>query len=127
MTRRTTQLFRRIMIRMTEPDTICRRLLRRAHQTSELMTSATRRDVSSVCLCIRRVTAKTSDMSVQPRRNRERNATTVSPVTTGTSSTRSSVLRMIEPGVETAQRWKRFDLSALRIRVTDRADLARGI
>ena len=38
-----------------------------------------------------------------------------------------SVLRMIEPRVETAQRWKRFDLSALRVCVTDGADRARRV
>lgn len=34
------------------------------------------------------------------------------------------VFRVIEPDVETAQRRKRFDFSALHVRVTDRADRA---
>jgi hypothetical protein len=41
-----------------------------------------------------------------------------------TGGTSGTVFRMIEPDVESAQRWKSFNLSALNIRVTDRADLA---
>jgi len=89
------------------------------------MTGAARRDVSPICLRARRVTTKTSDMSVLSRGNREPYATTISPVTSSTR--RITVLRVIEPRVETAQRWKRFDLSALRVCVTDRADRARWI
>ena len=45
-----------------------------------------------------------------------------------TSSTSSvTVFGVIEPRVETLQRWKRFDLATLSVRVTDRADLARRI
>lgn len=87
------------------------------------MTRAARRDVAPVCLGTRRVTAKTRDVSIQPRGNREPDATTISPVTSGT--TRVTVFRMIEPRIKTAQRRKRFDLSTLSVRVTDRADLAR--
>ena len=46
-------------------------------------------------------------------------------MTSGTS--RTTVLRVIEARIETAQRWKRFDLTALRVCVTDRADRARWI
>ena len=110
---------------MTKPDSIRGRLLGSANQTSELVTGAARRDVSSICLSSGRVTAKTGDVSIQSRGNREPNATTISPVTSGASST--TVFRVIEPRVETPQWWKRFDLSTLSIRVTDRADLARRI
>jgi len=110
---------------MTEPDTKRTRLLRRTDQTSELMTRAARRYVSPIRLRARRVTAKTHDMSIQPRRNREPNPTTISPVTG--SASRITVLRVIEPRIETAQRWKRFDLSALRVCVTDGADRARRV
>ena len=89
------------------------------------MTRAARRDVSSISLRPRRVTAKTSHMSIKPRRNRQPNPTTISPVTSPAS--RITVLRVIEPRIETAQRWKRFDLSALRVCVTDSADRARRI
>ena len=89
------------------------------------MTSAARRDVPPIHLRTGRVTAKTSDMSIQSRRNRESNTTTITPVTSGTSCT--TVPRVIEPRVETAQRRKRFGLSALSVRMTDRADLARWI
>jgi len=40
---------------------------------------------------------------------------------------RSGMFRMIEPDVETAQRWKRFHLPTLRIRMADRTDLTSGI
>ena len=125
MTRPTSQLLRRIVTCMTEPNSIGRRLLRSANQTPGLMTSAARRDVFSVCLRSRRVTAKTRDVSIQSRRNREPNTTTISTMTRGTS--RTTVFRVIERRVETAQRWKRLDLSTLSIRVTDRADLTRLI
>ena len=46
-------------------------------------------------------------------------------MTRGTCS--AAVRRVFEPRVETLQRWKRFDLATLRVRVTDRADLARWI
>ena len=89
------------------------------------MTRAARRDVSSIRLRARRVTAETSHMRILSRGNRESDATTIAPVTSSTR--RITVLRVIEPRVETAQRWKRFDLSALRVSVTDRADRARWI
>ena len=89
------------------------------------MTGAARRDVPSIHLSIRRVTAKTGDVCIQPRRNREPNTTTISPVTSGTS--RSTMVGMIEPRIKAAQWWKRFDLPTLSVRVTDRADLARRI
>ena len=68
------------------------------------------------------MTTETRDVSVRSRWNRQPDTTTISPVTIGTS--RSTVFCVIEARVETAQRWKSLDLSALRIRVTDRADLA---
>ena len=43
------------------------------------------------------------------------------------AATCGRVFRMIESHIETSQRWKRFDLSALHIRVTDSADRARRI
>ena len=110
---------------MTKANTKRTRLLGRADQTPGLMTCAARRDVSTIRLRARRVTAKTSDMRILPRGNREPDATTISPVTSSTR--RTTVLRVIEPRVETAQRWKRLDLSTLHVRVTDRADRARRI
>lgn len=110
VTRRTTQL----VIRMTEADPKATRLLRSADQTPGLMTDSAR--------SLFRVTCKTSDMSIHSRRNREPNATTITPMTSGTC--RTTVLRVIESRVETAQRWKCFDLSTLRVCVTDRADRA---
>jgi hypothetical protein len=45
-----------------------------------------------------------------------------------TGRTRSvPVFRVIESGVEAPQRWKRFHLSALRVRMTDRTNLTRWI
>ena len=125
MTRRTTQLLRRIVTCMTEPHSIRPRLLRRTNQTPGFMTSAARRDVSSICLSVGRVTAKTRDVSIQSRWNREPNTTTISTMTSGTS--RTTVFRVIKRRVETTQRWKRFHLSTLSVRVTDRADLTRLI
>ena len=110
---------------MTEPNPIRTRLLRRANQLSRLMTGAARRDVSPIRLRARRVTAKTRDMRIHSRRNREPNTTTIPPVTRGAS--RTTMLRVIEPCVETAQRWKRFHFSTLRVCMADRADLARRI
>ena len=89
------------------------------------MARAARRDVSSVCDGAWRVTAKTRDMSIEPRWNREPNAGTISSMASDTGRTR--MLRVLEPRIKTAQRWKRFDLSALHIRVTNRANLARRI
>lgn len=107
---------------MTEAHSIGRRLLPSANQTPELMTSTARREVATVCLSIGRVTTKTSDVSIQPRWNREPHAITVSAMTSGT--TRIRMLRVIEPGVETPQRGKRFDLSTLNIGMTIRANRA---
>ena len=84
------------------------------------MAGAARCDVASVCLCVRRMTAKTRDVRIQSRWNRERNATAIFSMTGYTTG--RSVLRMIEPDIETAQRWKSFELSALNVRVTDSAD-----
>ena len=67
-----TQSFRRIMFRMTEPNSKCRGLFGRANKTSQLMTSAARRDVTPVHLCRRRMTTETRYMSIHPRRDRER-------------------------------------------------------
>jgi len=89
------------------------------------MTSAARRDVSPIGLCIRRVTAKTSDVSIQSRRNRESNTITISPVTRGASSV--AVFCVIELRVETTQWWKYLELSTLHICMTNGADLARWI
>lgn len=86
------------------------------------MTGAARRDIAPVRLCVRRVTAKTRDVSILPRRNRQPHTATVSPVTGSTRSIR--VFRVIEPRVEATQWRKRLNLSALNVRVTDRADLA---
>ena len=89
------------------------------------MTGAARRDVASVCLRARRVAAKTRDVRIESRRNRESNTATISPVTRRTRC--ACMFRVIEPRVETTQRWKRLDLSALNVRVTDCADLTRLI
>ena len=67
------------------------------------------------------MTAKTRNVRIQPRRNREPNATAVTTMASSTSSAR--VLRVIEPCVEAAQWGEGFDLSALNVRVTNRADL----
>src|SRR5215213_518183 len=113
------------MTRVTEAHSKSRRLLRSANQTPELMTGAARRDASPVCLRAWRMTRKTGDVRIHSRWNRKPNAATIPPVTSGTGG--ATVLRMIEPRIETAQSWKRFDLSTLSVRVTDRADLARRI
>ena len=61
----TRQLLRCIMTRVTESNSIRRCLLGRANQTPELMAGAARGNVASVCLCVRRVTAKTGDVRIQ--------------------------------------------------------------
>ena len=48
-------------------------------------------------------------------------------MTSGTCSTRRGMSRVIEFDIETPQWRKRFDLSTLRVRMADRADLTRGI
>ena len=121
------ELLRRVVIRVTETDAIRRRLFRSANKTAELMTRAARSDVAAVDLRRRRVTTETCDVRVCSRRNRQANAVTVSSMATVASRAEGGVSRMIEFDVEAPQRWKRFHLSALRIRVTDRADLARLI
>lgn len=113
------------MAGMTEANPISTSLLGSAHQTSGLMTGAARRDVLSVSLGSGRVTAKTGDVSIQSRGNREPNAATISPVTRGASS--AGMFGVIEPRIETAQRGKGFHLPTLSVCVTDRADLARLI
>jgi hypothetical protein len=125
VTGNTRQFLGRIVTSMTETNAISRRLLGGTNQSSELMTSAARGDVLSVCLSVGRMTAKTSDVRIQTRRNRETNTTSVSPVTRSTSSARMS--RVIELNVETAQGGKRFDLSTLHVCVTDSADRTRGV
>ena len=89
------------------------------------MTSTARRNVLPIRLGVRRVTAKTRDMSIRSRGNRESNPATIAPVTSGTSSI--TVFRVVKSHVETPQGRKRFDLSALRVRVTNRADGTRWI
>ena len=84
------------------------------------MTGATRRDVSAAGLRVRRVAAKAGDVGIRPRGNREPDAVTISPVTSGAGSV--TVFRVIESRIETAQRWKRFDLSALNVRMTNRTN-----
>ena len=89
------------------------------------MTSAARRDVSTIRLSVRRVTTKTRDMRIQPRWNRQPNAATISSMTTRTRST--TMFRVIKPRIKAAQRRKCFDLSTLSVGVTDRADLTRWV
>ena len=84
------------------------------------MAGAARRDVLSVRLCVSRMTAKTRDVGIQTRWNREPDTAAITTMASGTSS--ASVLGMIELGVETAQRRKSFDLPVLNVRVTDRAN-----
>jgi hypothetical protein len=66
-------------------------------------------------------------MSVHPRRDRETDTAAISSMTSGTASTQRRVSRMIESDIETPQRWKRFDLTTLRVGMTDRTELARRI
>lgn len=113
------------MPRVTKPNAICRRLLRSANQTPELVTGAARRDIPSIRLSIWRVAAKTGDVCVRSGGDREPDAATISAVTRRTRS--FPMFRVIEPRIETAQCWKRFNLSTLNVRVTDRADHARRI
>jgi len=68
------------------------------------------------------VTTETRDVSARSRGNRQPDTPAISPMTIAASS--STVFCVIEARVETAQRRKSLHLSALRIRVTDRADLA---
>ena len=86
------------------------------------MAGTARRDVASVCLRIRSVTAKTRDVRIQPRWDRETHATAVSTMASNTRGV--SMLRMIESRIKTAQRWKSFDLAALDVCMTDRANRA---
>jgi len=118
----TRQLLRRIMISVTEANSISRRLLRSAHQAPELMADAARGNIAAVCLCVGRMTAKAGDVRIQPRWNREPDATAITTMASSTSG--AGMLCMIEPGVETAQRRKRFDLTALHVRVTDSTNCA---
>jgi hypothetical protein len=86
------------------------------------MTRAARRDVASICLCTRCVTAKTGDVGIQSRWNRQPNATAISSMTSSAID-RACVFRVVEPDVETSQGRKCFDLSALRVCMTDSANL----
>ena len=86
------------------------------------MTSAARRNVTSVCLSSGRVTTETGDVRIQTRRNRKTNAATVLFMTRRTRGVR--MFRVVKPRVETAQRRKRFYFSALHVCVADGADLA---
>ena len=89
------------------------------------MTRGARRNVAAIRFSVRRVTAKARRVRVQSRRNRQRDATTAASMTRRTFGT--CMFRMIEPDVETAQRWERFHLPALRVRMADRTDLTSGI
>ena len=121
------ELLRRIVIGVTETDSISTRLLGSANKTAELMTGAARSDVAAIDLRRRRVTTETRNVRVCSRRNRQANAVAVSSMASGASGAEAGVSRVIEFDVEAPQRGKRFHLSALRIRVTDRADLTRLI
>ena len=113
---------------MTEARSIGSRLFRGANEAAKLVTCAARRDVASARrLRAGSVTTETSYVRVHSRRNRQRHTTAAAPMTRRTISAGSGVFRVIEPDVETAQRWKRFHFSTLRVRVTDRTDLARSI
>jgi len=119
------QLARRIVTSVTEPDPISSGLFRGAHELPELVTRGARRYVATIRLRVRSVTAKTRRVRVQSRRNRQRDAATAASMTRRTFG--AGMFRMIEPDVEAPQRWKRFHLSTLRIRVADGTDLARSI
>ena len=121
MTRNARQLLRRIMTRVTKSHSIRRRPIRSANKPPKLMTRTARRYIATIRLCTRRVTTKTRDVRIQPRRDRKTNATAVASMTRRTS--RRVMPRVIERDVETPQRRKRFDSPALRVRVTNRANL----
>src|SRR6185436_10256067 len=123
MTVGTRQLLRSIVVGVTEPNSICRRLVRSARKASELVTRAARRDVAPVHLGGFRVTTETRDVRIHARWDRETLATPVGPVTRPTAGAERSVFRVVEFDVETLQRWKRFNFSALRVCMTDRTDL----
>ena len=113
------------MICVTESNPVSRRLLRSANEAPELMTGTARRNVLSVCLRSRRVTTETRDMRIQARWDREPDAIAISAMTSRTRS--RSMCGVIEPGVETTQRRKGFDLATLSVRVTNTANLTRRI
>ena len=85
------------------------------------MTRGARRNVAAIRFRVRSVTAKTRRVRVQPRGNRQRDPAAAASMTRRAS--RAGMFRMIEPDVETLQRWKRFHLSTLRVRVADGTDL----
>jgi len=118
------QTFISIVTGVTKTESIRSRLVRSAREASELVTRAARRDVAPVHLRGFRVTTETRDVRIHARWDRETLATPVGPVTRRTAGAERSVFRVVEFDVETLQRWKRFNFSALRVCVADRTDLA---
>ena len=125
MTLVTGQTLRSIVFRVTETNPKRRGCLRSATVWSWFVTGTARRDVVATRLSARRVTPVTSGVRVEPGRDRQRRAGARRTMTTGTVHLR--VPRVIESHVEPRQARKPFELSRLRIRVTDRANRTTGI
>jgi len=126
VTRPAREFFRRVVIRVTETYSERRSLLRRTNEPAEFVTRAARPDVAAACrLRTGCVTTETRHVRIDPRRDRERNAAATASMTTAALAAR--MFRMIELDIETPQRRKRFHLSALRVSMTDRTDLASRI
>jgi len=117
-----------LMFRVIETDAKSRRRFRSARVSTQLMTSATRRDVAAAGLRRRCVTAITTRMRVKPGGDRKSHSVTRRAMTRGTTgASHPDVQRMIELHAETLQAGKRLQGAGLNIGMTDRTDGTAGI
>jgi hypothetical protein len=113
-----------IMFCMTETDTKRGRGLRRTSITFHLVARATSRDIATIRLRTRRVTAKTICVRIEPCWYGECDATTQRAMATRTTQAAQVLVpRVIETHSKTRKPWKRFYSSRLHVSVTNRANL----
>jgi hypothetical protein len=111
-----------LMLCMTKADTKCLRELRRPGISSQLMTGATRRNITTVSLCARSVAPIAGRMRVEPRRDRHGDASTRWPMTRSTVNlTHLQMKRVIELHSEALQTGECLQRSRLHIGVTNGA------
>jgi len=117
-----------LMLRMAEADFECRRKFRRARIATQLMTSATRRNVAAAGLRARSVASIAGCVRIETRGNCEGHATARRAMTRrATNASHLQMQGVIELHAKALQARKRFQSSRLHVRVANSANRAFGI
>jgi hypothetical protein len=110
MTRAAVEFFCRVVIRVSEADSISRGLSCRSGIAAELMARAARGNIAAARLRFRAMALVTRDVRAEAGRNRHRHpAAAWSMTRRATNPAQARVTRMIETHVEAAERRKRFE------------------